>query len=346
MSGRDEKMGHSGGTKNILMADIAAQAGVSVSTVSRVLSGKSKDTTKKGRMIKNLVRKNGYEVNRHAQMLRGTNNAVRMGLSINLSTDLNTQLCGGITKEILRQTRHYFPSIDISFSHSSDQDVDGLANLASIEQIAPKECTVDRAGTSNAAVFLRAATTCETENENGDVLLDFKHALRQASQHLVGCGVRSILFVGENGCPYQKIFEDDWDEFSASIKPLSSFRHIIAQTTPVVAPFSCADLDAVLDDVDGIIAGSTIAAFAIMAELDVMGLQVPKDIKVVVMEETNLFAYTKPSLTSISFEFDRAISLMLELFSQKRNGLNPRSEVLQARLTRRASSGFLSHGEI
>jgi LacI family transcriptional regulator len=346
MPHQNTKMGQSDGTKNVLMADIAAQAGVSVSTVSRVISGKSKGTSKKSRMIMNLVSQNGYEINRHAQMLRATPNSTRTGLSVDLSANFNGPLSGGITDEILRQTRRYFPNMDIFLRNSADQICGEATKLAAVEKLDVDACAAGSVRNAQVALRLKAATDRANDHENGNVLLDLSHALRQAAQHLIGCGARSILFVGQDGCPYHTTLGGDRAPIIASFPSYCDFQQITLQTVPSVGRVGRIDTSSVPQDIDGIIAGSAAAAFVMMAQLDEMGLKTPEDVKIVVMEEIGLFALTKPGLTSMSFELDRAISLMLDLFSQKLNGLNPRSELLQARLTRRASTGFVAHREI
>ncbi|WP_313576290.1 LacI family DNA-binding transcriptional regulator, partial [Pseudescherichia sp.] len=94
--------------KKITINDVAVAAGVSVSTVSLVLSGKGRISTATGERVNQTIERLGFVRNRQASVLRGGQSGV-IGLIVrNLSSPFYAELTAGLTEALEAQGRMVF----------------------------------------------------------------------------------------------------------------------------------------------------------------------------------------------------------------------------------------------
>ena len=94
--------------KKITINDVAVAAGVSVSTVSLVLSGKGRISTATGERVNQAIERLGFVRNRQASALRGGQSGV-IGLIVrNLSSPFYAELTAGLTEALEAQGRMVF----------------------------------------------------------------------------------------------------------------------------------------------------------------------------------------------------------------------------------------------
>ncbi len=91
--------------KKITIHDVALAAGVSVSTVSLVLSGKGRISTATGERVNAAIEELGFVRNRQASALRGGQSGV-IGLIVrDLSAPFYAELTAGLTEALEAQGR-------------------------------------------------------------------------------------------------------------------------------------------------------------------------------------------------------------------------------------------------
>lgn len=94
--------------KKITIHDVALAAGVSVSTVSLVLSGKGRISSATGERVNAAIEQLGFVRNRQASALRGGQSGV-IGLIVrDLSTPFYAELTAGLTEALEAQGRMVF----------------------------------------------------------------------------------------------------------------------------------------------------------------------------------------------------------------------------------------------
>ncbi|HHH2980373.1 TPA: LacI family DNA-binding transcriptional regulator, partial [Enterobacter hormaechei subsp. xiangfangensis] len=94
--------------KKITINDVALAAGVSVSTVSLVLSGKGRISPATGQRVNEAVEQLGFVRNRQASALRGGQSGV-IGLIVrDLASPFYAELTAGLTEALEAQGRMVF----------------------------------------------------------------------------------------------------------------------------------------------------------------------------------------------------------------------------------------------
>ena len=94
--------------KKITINDVALAAGVSVSTVSLVLSGKGRISSATGQRVNDAVEQLGFVRNRQASALRGGQSGV-IGLIVrDLTSPFYAELTAGLTEALEAQGRMVF----------------------------------------------------------------------------------------------------------------------------------------------------------------------------------------------------------------------------------------------
>jgi len=94
--------------KKITINDVAQAAGVSVSTVSLVLSGKGRISSATGQRVNDAVEQLGFVRNRQASALRGGQSGV-IGLIVrDLTSPFYAELTAGLTEALESQGRMVF----------------------------------------------------------------------------------------------------------------------------------------------------------------------------------------------------------------------------------------------
>lgn len=97
-----------GNRKKITINDVALAAGVSVSTVSLVLSGKGRISSATGERVNQAIEQLGFVRNRQAASLRGGQSGV-IGLIVSdLSKPFYAELTAGLTDALERQGKMVF----------------------------------------------------------------------------------------------------------------------------------------------------------------------------------------------------------------------------------------------
>ncbi|MDR1512166.1 MAG: LacI family DNA-binding transcriptional regulator, partial [Propionibacteriaceae bacterium] len=282
-------------------ADIAAQAGVSLPTVSKVLNGRSGVSPERRDSILRLLDEQGYR-------RRGTAIRQRVGLVDlvlrGIDTPWATSIIVGAQEEAARAgaglvitpthgrklgNRHWITSL-------AQRHSDGLVLVVSrlhpgadaeLKKLRIPYVLVDPIGTADEDVPVIGAT-----NVDGG---------RAATEHLIGLGHRRIAIVtGDRG-------------LACSQERLTGYRQALAQAGIPVdenlvafgnfqeeAGYSQADRFLRLaDPPTAIFAGSDLQAYGAYKAIKARGLRVPDDVSVVGFDDVPLAQWVSPGMTTI-----------------------------------------------
>ena len=180
--------------KKITINDVAQAAGVSVSTVSLVLSGKGRISSATGERVNQAIEQLGFVRNRQAASLRGGQSGV-IGLIVSdLSKPFYAELTAGLTDALERQGKMVFltqggrsgEKIDQRFDTLAAQGVDGVIIAGSI----------DRGSELRERAALVFASRASYLDDVDLIRPDNMQAAQLVTEHLIRRGHQRIAWLG------------------------------------------------------------------------------------------------------------------------------------------------------
>jgi LacI family repressor for deo operon, udp, cdd, tsx, nupC, and nupG len=334
------------------LADIAAQAGVSEATVSRVLNGKAGVSPTTRQAVLAALDVLGYE--RPARLRQRS--AGLIGL---ITPELNNPIFPAFTQVIEQVLTRYGYTPVLCTQSPGGSTEDELVELL-----------VDRGVTG--IVFmsgLHADTTADMERYarlagrgvpfvliNGYsekisapfISPDDRAAARMAVQHLAGLGHRRIgLAVGPiRFVPVQRKLEGFVDAVQSELGLTESEATELVQHSLFTVEGGHAATGALLDKgCTAIVCGSDLMAFGAIRAARQRGLEVPRDVSVVGFDDSPLIAFADPPLTTIRQPVEAMGNAAVDALLEEICGNTPqRAEfVFQPELVVRGSTAANKH---
>ncbi|EOJ7623394.1 mal regulon transcriptional regulator MalI [Escherichia coli] len=186
--------------KKITIHDVALAAGVSVSTVSLVLSGKGRISTATGERVNAAIEELGFVRNRQASALRGGQSGV-IGLIVrDLSAPFYAELTAGLTEALEAQGRMVFllhggkdgEQLAQRFSLLLNQGVDGVV----IAGAAGSSDDLRRMAEEKAIPVIFASRASYLDDVVDTVRPDNMQAAQLLTEHLIRNGHQRIAWLG------------------------------------------------------------------------------------------------------------------------------------------------------
>ncbi|WEG10606.1 LacI family DNA-binding transcriptional regulator [Microbacterium horticulturae] len=320
------------------MADVAARAGVSGQTVSRVVNGSPRVDPGTRERVEAAMEELGYRMHRAARALR-TGRTQTIGLvATTLATVGNSRMLQAVADAAA--SRGYAlvvvtlgaDAIDVAFERLRDQGVDGAVVL--------NEATVPAQG---AAVpdDLHLVVVDAPAADRFDVV-QTAHALgaQEATRHLLGLGHRTVHHLaGPAGSFSADERERGWRAALAEAgaetpEPLrgdwtAASGHLRGRELPA--------------DATAVFAANDQMALGLLRALASGGRRVPEDVSVVGFDDVADAADYRPPLTTVRQDFDalgaRAVDVLV---SRIEAPAAPQLAVIPAHLVVRDSSGLAS----
>lgn len=334
----------SGGRRRPTIKDVAAVAGVSRGTVSRVLNGGHWVSPEALTAVQAAIRSTGYAANRHARSLvTGRANSVAFLLTEptqllfedpNFSVllrgaadalakrDMPLLLMVAGTAEERRRVTDYVTAghvdgVLLISSHAEDPVVASLLR----EQVPVVAC----------------GTPLGYEGKVGYVAADDISGAREMVRHLRDTGRRHIATItGPQDTPggvqrlqgYRDELGDDYDE---GLVAHGDYSRLGGQR-------AMAELLAARPEIDAVFVASDLMAAGALATLATQGRRVPEDVAVGGFDDSWLAATLVPALTTMRQPFERISSEMVRVLGEVINGEQPATVILPTTLVRRDST--------
>lgn len=331
----------------IKMADIARMAGVSVSTVSRALSGSTLVPQAKREEILALAQAQGYVINEQARNLR-LKKTRTIGVVIPLGHEVGQlisdpffiELLGRLADEITDRdynvllTKVARPEPGWQDRLIQSQKADGLIVIGQSDQHEALNAVArDYLPLVVWGAHLPSQLYCSVGSDNiGGARLGVDHLLKLGRRRIAFLGVPDLPEVGLRYQGYRRAL---------------AAAHI-AEDPALLAPAHFT-VDTAYDTVRGLIdskvpfdaifAVSDVIAIAAIKALNAAGLRVPDDVAVVGFDDITIAAYVSPPLTSVRQDLARGAKVMVDLLFRRMEGENTPSATMPAELVIRKSCG-------
>jgi DNA-binding LacI/PurR family transcriptional regulator len=333
--------------------DIAHLAGVSQPTVSRALSGSHMVSEATRKRIEAIARQLNYKVDKAASNLRkGRSDTLALLFFEDPTADesLINPFFVAMLGSITRAAKRAGFDLLVSFQQLSDDwhkeyadshRADGLILLgygdwgsyqARVAQLAAQGTRFARWGSVEAAPDVAGpGTTIGSDNAAGG---------RMAAEHLLRLGHRRIAFLGHNSGNYPEFaarHEGVARALAAAGLPPPLQRDAIT-TEEAGAAATHALIDSG-ESFDAIVAASDLIAIGAMRALAERDLRIPDDIAVTGFDDIPAAASTRPPLTTVVQDTQRAGQLLVDAVLAQLEGRKAPGAMLPTRLVVRGSCG-------
>ena len=345
--------------------DVASRAGVSTSTVSNVLNGRSdrmaRDTLAR---VEAAIAALKYRPNTSARQLK-TGHTPMLGL---LVPSLANPMYGSIAREIetLAQERHGF-RIMIGNTYRDkakearffeDLVAHGVRGVIIISSLVDEQHFESASERGMVVVSYDRRSTPGVESGIDHVSVDNFEAARIATAHLIEQGHTRLAFVTAAGMTMSRREKIRGFEAAAAAAGLSGGAQVIEGK-----PLSEYG-DAVMSEVGriearaiaarrkaqrptGLVAVNDMMALGLMAGLREAGLDVPGDVSLVGMDDVFLSALMNPSLTTVQLPVAEMANTIVERVMRRLSDASvaPQEFIFQPALVERGSVARLAPGQ-
>lgn len=322
---------------NVTLKDIAERAGVSISTVSRVINNdKNKPASQEtAQKIWNLVREMGYIPNFHAKNLKaGKKSSSNLDKTIGciLASPNDTfkdhffsQIMMGIQSEAVRHgynvgyTFSYFEDKSALFQHITSTQVDGSIVLGRMNE--------DFLSFLQSNIKNLVYVGLNRVGRNFDeVICDAYEATCCAVDYLISLGHKNIGYIGEipstanNNIINEHRFRAFKDTLAKYNIPLneSYIKNITLSSKEGYNAMSEIIQSGNLPS--AVFCGNDITAIGAMRAIHKGGLCIPQDVSVIGLDNIEVSEYFRPSLTTIHVPKEELGKFAVKLLIDKING--------------------------
>ena len=335
------------GSDQLKMSDVAALAGVSVSTVSRALAGSPLVPDAKRAEILRIAAQHGYVVNQQARSLR-LRRTQTIGVVVPLGREASQRIADPFFSEMLglladALTERGFAVLLNKLMTSDAQWLDRL--------IAAGRCDgLILIGQSDQHEVINAAAThylplvvwgghmpgqiyCSVGSDNAG-------GGRMATEHLLQRGRRRILFLGNPEGPEVALRYQGYTQALAA-HGLAAEPELLASAHFTVE----AAYEAIREELeagiafDAVFAASDVIAIAAIQALAAAGKRVPEDVAVVGYDDVAIAVHANPPLTTVRQDLATGARLLVDLLLRRIGGETAPSATMPTRLIVRQSSG-------
>jgi DNA-binding LacI/PurR family transcriptional regulator len=324
------------------MRDVAARAGVSPATVSRVLNKTYyiSDETKK--RVLEVVEELNYFKNVHARRL-ATGQSELFGLVI-------SEIANPYFPEVIRgfQAAAWDHGLDVlllntEYSQSRTQSIIRKLVEADVRGVAIMTSSIDNTATralTKAGIAVVFSNLCGADKLVSNISIDYKRGIVQAIEHVAELGHRRAAVIA--GPEANRTALNIKQELVAGLtergmKPFpvtSSDYRVDAGASAVRAILSAPDIPTV------IFCGSDLIAMGAMNTLEEAGVNIPDDVSIVGIDDISFAYLARPPLTTISVPRERlgttafeALEKILKLKRQKGAEYRLQTELVVRRST-------------
>lgn len=313
-------------TKRVTIADVAKYAGVTKTTVSRVLNNKGEISPETRVKVLKTVDDLGYRRSRIARGL-ATDQTFLLGLIVpSISNEFFTEIARGAEdtawendyKTLLCNTEGDWNREEGMFLFLEDIQVDGIVACAPRlpeERLLPLVEQFQNVVVVNGQgiAWRELAGAIETDDAGG---------MQQAVNHLLSDGRRHLTYLG--GPPDARVSTERYRGFvnaleSAGYAPNPDWHATCHPANLTGGYEALKSLRPVLSEIDGLVCFNDLVAAGAIRACTEMGFRVPDDIAITGCDDIQLATLVQPSLTTLQTPKQDigalAVNMLLDRFS-------------------------------
>lgn len=329
----------------VSLREVAAGAGVSVSTASRVLTGARPVRADNARAVIESAERLGYRGHYLARSLR-TQATRSVGIIVPVISNPFFPLLVQAVERVL----HHEHDLAVLLCDSQDRpDLEASRIRALLDrQVDALVCVPCHVSDSAAAIRTAAAAVPVVQVDrwaddvHADVVsIDHAHGIRAAVDHLVASGRRRLAYVGatvDNAAARvrARAFAD-----CLTAHALPGGRRVAGDYTIQWGREAAVELLAGERRLDAIVCGNDLIAIGVLDHLRGAGLAVPDDIAVTGFDDIEFTRSTAPPLTTVRQPVERIAARTVELLLERLDGVDapPRIDRFEGVLLIRGSTG-------
>ena len=341
-------------TKAVTIHDVAALAGVSLASVSRVLSGGGASAATREK-VEAAARQLGYR--RPAAEARGEAGQERaLALVISdLTNPYYGMLCAGAEQAARRAGRPLIVCQPEFALGAEDRAVESVVRLpvagAVVVGSAMEQGDLDEIRNRLCRIAQRMPIVTIGPRVEGvscvNITSDLSLSVRKSLAHLVTLGHRRIAFIGGSGgmrssSARRRAYFEEMERLGI---PANRDTRTDAGFTPQAGEFCVNRLfseNAEEKRPTAIIAINDLVALGALRQLQRMGLRVPEDVALIGCDNQFFTPYLNPSLTTVDLHpFDHGVTAVEELIGSMKGGGGSYSQIRECSLIVRESCGAM-----
>jgi DNA-binding LacI/PurR family transcriptional regulator len=320
------------------LADLARVAGVSPSTVSRALAGKSVVNPITREKISALAREHGFQLNQMARNLR-LKKTQTIGVALPISAEQGQHLSDPFFAQMLRHLSEILgeQDYDLLLSKTVWQDPDWLERLVDSGRIdglimigqANQIDNLDRLAERYKPLMVWGAY--DTTHRHCTVGSDNRYGGKLAAERLIQLGRQHLLFIGNVSTPETA---ERYAGFAAACGAAGVAHEVLtAQLTSAIAEkLTKPHLP------DGIFAASDLMAIDALNILTTRGVAVPSEVAVIGFDDTPLAMYSRPLLTTVRQDIATGAAQLVNALMQRLAGEETKPVIIPPELVIRQSA--------
>jgi len=333
------------------MKDVARAAGVSQSTVSRILSGSplplSISDATRGR-VHAAAKSLGYRPNPFARGLRG---APTMLLGA-IVRDITDPFFAGAIEAVTMAASSRGYNVVLGHAHAR---VDEAITLWGVLEARHCDAILLLGDTSDQPRLLQDLATAQVPvvalwqgtqaTDIGSVSVDNRAGIRAVLDHLTGLGHRRIAFLGGRRLGDIKEREEAFVKYYAELRePLREGYVQHGVNDPETAVAGLDRLLALPEPPTAVVAATDVLATGLLHAGHARGLRVPDDLSVTGFDDIPFAAFTVPALTTVRMPMREIVEQAVRMALDEPDSASGSTQVLQPSLIVRASTGSVSAG--
>lgn len=307
----------------VRIQDVARAAGVSVSTVSRVLNGREDVAAETYQRVQRIIDDLGYSSNLAAKSMRSHRTNVIGVIIFDLSLSFCLQVVRGIDQVVKAHTYDLMIFSSNRANHRDDptweRKVVAQLNGSIVDGIIAVTPTTTELPTNSPLVTV---DPCDSGNFPS-VIATNREGTLEAVRYLIERGHRRIGFIGgRSSLLSARQRRQGYEEAhrNAGI-PLRPELYVEGDYSREMAILSAQQLLSLRERPTAIMAANDATAFAVMEVANRMQIRIPEDLSVIGFDNTPESAYTSPPLTTVDQGIvalgGRAAELLIQMIEGK-----------------------------
>lgn len=319
--------------------EVAKLAGVSPSTVSRVMNGTANVDEEKKKKVLDAIAETGFKPNELARALFKKSSKIIGVIVPNIENPFFSELARAIEEE------SYQNGYKVLLCSSGDNAEKELMNIQMLNQMKADGIVIMTNSDKTGEVIAKCSlpvVLMDRKISGGDEIAfiesDHYKGEKMATEHLIHCGCKNIACIRgpielSSGQQRYKGYSDVCEQYGMEEKYVDCTYDYDAGMK------AAAELIQRYPDVDGIIACNDMTAISTYKILKEAGYKVPEDVQIVGFDNVNFSRIFTPELTTIAQPITEMGRAAVEIIIRHREGLPFQKEnIFDVRLIERQTT--------